>query len=101
MKPLNLDYIPNLKNVWKSLQSPFYDVDSHYSVPYTAYATGIAYRTDKVTEDIPNMKNPWDIFWEAEKYTGKSALLSRAARDDRPWRFCARTTTTSIPRTPS
>ena len=22
------------------------------------------------------MSNPWDIFWEAEKYTGKTALLS-------------------------
>ncbi len=76
VKPINHSYVPNLSNVWDSLQSPFYDQGSHYTVPYTAYATGIAYRTDKVTEDIPAMSNPWDIFWEAEKYTGKTALLS-------------------------
>jgi spermidine/putrescine transport system substrate-binding protein len=77
VKPLNLDYIPNLKNVWSSFQSPYYDVGSRYGVPYTVYSTGIAYRTDHVTEDIPNLKpNPWDVFWHAEKYAGKTALLS-------------------------
>ena len=46
-------------------------------MPYTVYSTGIAYRTDRVKEDIPNLKpNPWDIFWHAQKYTGKTALLS-------------------------
>src|SRR6478736_3910110 len=66
IKPLNLDYIPNLKkNVWPSLVDPFYDVGSQYGVPYTAYATGIAWRTDQVKVDIPSMSNPWDIFWQA------------------------------------
>jgi spermidine/putrescine transport system substrate-binding protein len=79
VKPLNLDYIPNLKNVWSGFQSPYYDVGSRYGVPYTVYSTGIAYRTDHVKEDIPNLKpNPWDIFWHAQKYTGKVALLSEA-----------------------
>jgi len=77
VKPLNLDYIPNLKNVWKGFQNPYYDVGARYGVPYTVYSTGIAYRTDQVKEDIPNLKpNPWDIFWHAQKYTGKTALLS-------------------------
>ena len=48
VKPLNLDYIPNLKNVWSGFQSPYYDVGSRYGVPYTVYSTGIAYRTDRV-----------------------------------------------------
>ena len=35
IKPLNLDYIPNLKkNVWPQLVSPFYDSESRYTVPY-------------------------------------------------------------------
>jgi spermidine/putrescine transport system substrate-binding protein len=77
IKPLNLDYIPNLqKNVWPDLVSPFYDVGSHYTVPYTIYATGIAWRTDKITEDIAGMAQPWDIFWESEAYKGKVGLLS-------------------------
>src|SRR4249919_2047021 len=47
IKPLNLDYIPNLKkNVWPELADPFYDVGSQYGVPYTVYETGIAWRTD-------------------------------------------------------
>ena len=77
VKPLNLDYIPNLKNVWSGFKSPYYDVESRYSVPYTVYSTGIAYRTDHVTEDIPNLKpSPLDIFWQAQAYKGKTALLS-------------------------
>jgi spermidine/putrescine transport system substrate-binding protein len=77
IKPINLDYVPNLKkNVWPELVSPFYDVGSHYTVPYTCYATGIAWRNDKVTEDIAGMTQPWDIFWESNAYKGKVALLS-------------------------
>jgi len=79
VKPLNLDYIPNLKkNVWPELVSPFYDVDSHYTVPYTCYATGIGWRSDHVKEDIRGMSQPWDIFWEAQAYKGKTALLSES-----------------------
>jgi spermidine/putrescine transport system substrate-binding protein len=77
IKPLNLDYIPNLKkNVWPSLADPFYDVGSRYSVPYTVYSTGIAWRTDRVSEDIAGMSNPWDVFWQSQNYSGKVALLS-------------------------
>jgi spermidine/putrescine transport system substrate-binding protein len=77
IKPLNLDYIPNLKkNIWPELVDPFYDGGSHYTVPYTCYATGIAWRNDKVSEDIASMPQPWDIFWQAEAYKGKTALLS-------------------------
>lgn len=77
IKPLNLDYIPNLqKNVWPDLVDPFYDVGAQYTVPYTCYATGIAWRTDLVKEDIAGMSQPWDIFWESSAYKGKVGLLS-------------------------
>jgi spermidine/putrescine transport system substrate-binding protein len=77
VKPLNLDYIPNLKkNVWPGLADPFYDVGSRYGVPYTVYSTGIAWRTDRVKEDIPAMSNPLDIYWHSQAYKGKVALLS-------------------------
>ena len=71
IQPVNHSYLPNLKNVWPSLQSPFYDVHSRYSVPYTVYTTGIAYRKDK-------LKTPptgWDAFWNAKKIAGKVAIL--------------------------
>lgn len=77
VKPLNLDYIPNLrKNVWPQLVDPFYDAKSHYSVPYTVYTTGIYWRADRVKQDIPSMPNPWDIFWHAQPYRGRTAILS-------------------------
>jgi spermidine/putrescine transport system substrate-binding protein len=76
VKPINLDYIPNLKkNVWPSLHSPFYDTGSHYGVPYVVYTTGIGWRADKVTEDIAKLKNPWSIFWNSQKYKGYVGVL--------------------------
>jgi len=47
-----------------------------YGVPYTTYSTGIAWRTDRVKEDIEAMANPWDILWESQAYKGKVAVLS-------------------------
>jgi spermidine/putrescine transport system substrate-binding protein len=76
IKPVNHDYIPNLKkNVWPSLHSPFYDQESRYTVPYTVYTTGIGWRNDKVKEDIPSLENPWSIFWNAQAYKGYVGVL--------------------------
>ena len=76
IKPINFDYVPNLKaNVWPSLQKPFYDAGASYTVPYVVYNTGIGWRDDKVTEDIPNLANPWSIFWNAKKYEGYVGVL--------------------------
>lgn len=77
LQPINKNYIPNLeKNVWPQLHSPFYDRGSRYTVPYTVYGSGIAWRGDKVTEDIANMDNPWSIYWNAEAYEGYVGLLN-------------------------
>jgi len=75
IQPLNHHYLPHLKNVWPSLQSPFYDQHSRYTVPYTIYTTGIAWRTDKVKKAPSAYKNPYDIFWQAKPYSGKVAIL--------------------------
>ncbi len=75
IQPLNKSYIPNLANVWKLFQSPFYDVDAQFTAPYTVYTTGIAWRNDRVSEDIPAMDNPYDILWDP-KYTGQVHLLN-------------------------
>jgi spermidine/putrescine transport system substrate-binding protein len=63
------------RNVWPSLHSPFYDVDSQYTVPYTVYSTGIGWRADKIKEDVAKLANPWSIFWNAKAYTGYVGLL--------------------------
>jgi spermidine/putrescine transport system substrate-binding protein len=74
IRPLNLSYIPNLTNVWPNLQSPFYDVGSQYTVPYVIYTTGIGWRNDKVSDDIPGMPNPYEIYWDP-KYKGKTHIF--------------------------
>ena len=76
LAPLNRSYLPNLeKNVWAPLVDPFYDRDSHYTVPYVVWMDGIGWRNDKVKEDIPGMDVPWDIFWHAQAYRGKVGIL--------------------------
>jgi len=65
LRALNHSYIPNLEaNVWPEFQSPFYDVDSRYSIPYAVYTTGIAWRNDLVGVDVASLANPYDIFWD-------------------------------------
>lgn len=80
VQPLNHDYLPNLaKNIWPqfggSADQPFYDVGSHYSVPYTLFTTGIGYRNDLVAAaDQPEkLERPWDLLWNP-KYKGKLGM---------------------------
>jgi spermidine/putrescine transport system substrate-binding protein len=74
LQPLNHDYLPNLAaNVWSELQDPYFDVGSRYTVPYTVYQTGIAWRADMVEADIESMENPWDVFWDSQ-YSGITGL---------------------------
>jgi len=64
LQPVNLDYIPNLAaNVWDQLQSPFYDQESRYSLPYGLWNTGVMWRNDFLTTDIAGLANPYDVFW--------------------------------------
>ena len=76
LRPLNHSYIPNLEaNVWPVYRNPFYDQGWRYTVPYTVYTTGIAWRIDHVDTDIASMSNPYDIFWD-ETYAGKINLFN-------------------------
>jgi len=75
LQPLNLDYVPNLaKTVWPSLQDPFYDQGSQYTVPYTIYTTGIGYRTDKIAKTPDQYDNPYEIFSDSAN-KGKTWML--------------------------
>jgi spermidine/putrescine transport system substrate-binding protein len=78
LQPLNHDYIPNLAaNVWDQFQSPFYDQESRYSVPYSVWTTGIMWRNDEVTVDIAGMDNPYDVFW-TDAPVDKTHLLNNS-----------------------
>jgi spermidine/putrescine transport system substrate-binding protein len=71
IRPLNHGYIPNLTNTWTDYRSPFYDVNSQYTMPYSIYTTGMAWRKDHV-----NLTPSWNMPWEAAAYKGKVAVLS-------------------------
>jgi spermidine/putrescine transport system substrate-binding protein len=77
IQPLNHSYIPNITQAWPDFQNPFYDGKWQYTVPYTIYTTGIAWRKDKVPENPFTMANPWAMPWQA-KYKGKVAILDDA-----------------------
>ena len=74
IQPLNHSYIPNIAQAWPDFKNPFYDGKWQYTVPYTIYTTGIAWRKDHVPENPYAMKNPWAMPWQA-KYKGKVAIL--------------------------
>ncbi len=74
LQPLNGSYLPNLANVWPSLQDPWYDKGSQYTVPYMTWTTGIGYRTDKVSKTPLDFSNPYEIYWD-ESNRGKTYLL--------------------------
>ncbi len=74
LAPLNHSYIPNISNVWPAYSNPFYDQQWQYTTPYLLYGTGIAWRTDLVTEDISTLTNPYDILWDP-KYAKKLSVL--------------------------
>ena len=78
LQPLNLSYIPNFaRNVWSSLHSPWYDVGSRYTVPYTVWTTGLGWRADKLPGFTPGqLTNPWNALWSVgPRISGKVGLL--------------------------
>jgi spermidine/putrescine transport system substrate-binding protein len=72
--PLNHSYLPNITQAWTDFTNPFYDQHWQYTVPYTIYTTGIAWRKDHVPEDPYTMANPWAMPWQP-KYKGRVAIL--------------------------
>ncbi len=74
VQPLNHSYLPNISQAWPDFTNPFYDQGWQYTVPYTIYTTGIAWRKDLVSENPYALKNPWELLWNP-KYKGRVAIL--------------------------
>ena len=64
VRPLQHSYIPNITNVYPEFVNPFYDLEWQYTAPYTLYTTGVGWRTDRVSENIGDRSNPYDVFWD-------------------------------------
>jgi spermidine/putrescine transport system substrate-binding protein len=74
IRPLQHSYIPGIDNVWETFQDPWYDQQWRYTVPYSVYTTGVAWRSDQVPADIGAMQNPYDALWDPQ-YKGKTAII--------------------------
>ena len=74
LQPLQHELIPNMANVWPSYSNPgpYYDLNWHYSIPYTIYTWGVAYRRDRV-DDADLASQGWDALWNHD-YAGEISL---------------------------
>ncbi|HID63022.1 MAG TPA: spermidine/putrescine ABC transporter substrate-binding protein [Anaerolineae bacterium] len=70
LEPLNLDNIPNFKNIDEAFLDPPYDPGNKYSVPYQWGTLGIGYNIKATGEEITSWAQMWD-----EKYKGRIAVL--------------------------
>jgi spermidine/putrescine transport system substrate-binding protein len=75
VQPLQHELIPNMEaTVWPSYSNPgpYYDQGWLYTVPYTIYTWGVAYRRDQV-EDADAAEQGWNTLWNSA-YAGKISL---------------------------
>jgi spermidine/putrescine transport system substrate-binding protein len=74
LQPLQHELIPNMSNMWPSYSNPgpYYDLGWRYTVPYTIYTWGVAYRRDRVTDDEASAQG-WDALWNHD-YAGEISL---------------------------
>jgi len=74
LQPLQHELIPNMSSVWPSYSDPgpYYDLKWKYTVPYTIYVWGVAYRRDRV-DDATLTSQGWDALWNHD-YAGAISL---------------------------
>ncbi len=75
LAPLQHELIPNmLSTVWPSYSDPgpYYDLNWNYSVPYTIYTWGVAYRRDRVSDEEAAAQG-WEMLWNPD-YAGAISL---------------------------
>ena len=70
IQPLDLDRIPNFKNVGENFRRLPYDPENRYSVPYQWGTTGILYNQKEIGE-----VDSWDAMWNPE-FKGKIGMLN-------------------------
>jgi spermidine/putrescine transport system substrate-binding protein len=75
VQPLQHELIPNMEaSVWPSYYNPgpYYDLGWNYTVPYTIYTWGVAYRRDRVSDDEAAAQG-WEALWNND-YNGAISL---------------------------
>jgi spermidine/putrescine transport system substrate-binding protein len=77
LRPMNGSYLPNVANLWpefRGADGPFYDVGARYTVPYTVYSSGVAWRTDLVAAE--DAAAPFGLPWHP-RYAGRTGFLDQ------------------------
>lgn len=70
LEELNMENIPDSKNISQRFKNPPFDPESKFSIPYLWGTTGIGYNAQKVTDKVDS----WQILWD-EKYSGRISML--------------------------
>jgi spermidine/putrescine transport system substrate-binding protein len=78
IRPLDHGELPNVRNLWpwfREGDGPFYDPGQRYSLPYTVYVSGVAWRADLLAaSDAPDAtSDPWNVFWNPD-YRGRVGM---------------------------
>jgi len=60
LEPIDLNNIPNFKNIDEQLRNPAFDPGNRYSVPYQWGTVAIAVNTEKVDKPITRFADLWD-----------------------------------------
>ncbi len=71
---MNKSYLPNFANVISNFNDPWYDPGAKYSVPYTFFGTGLAYRADRIDPALVEEQG-WDTLWNATDFAGQVTVL--------------------------
>ena len=87
LQPLNHELPPEPAERLASVQDPLYDQASRYTVPYTAWTTGIGYRADKVSTTPGTLSNPTRSSG-TRQYLGELVPPRRRTRRDRHGTCC-------------
>ena len=72
LEEINVDNIPNYKNIMDKFKGLEYDPEEKYSVPYTWGTVGIIY--DKNSVDLSEDEIDWDVLWDS-KYKDKVLMF--------------------------
>ena len=74
IQTLDLDKIPNRKNLLPAFRNPVFDPGRRYSMPYTWLCQGIGYRKSKI-DGVPDS---WKWVFDSDRYKGRIGLFSEA-----------------------
>lgn len=74
IRPLNRTYLANRGNLLPAFDDPWYDPGGRFSVPYTFFGTGIAYRRDRIDPAEVEAQG-WDAIWNATAFAGEVSVI--------------------------